>query len=240
MRFSINNKSLLISRIINSLYPSKCPSCSDTTDSFSYAPFCTRCWSGIKKYSGPSCKICSTPFSSGYADQCAECQQKPPFFSKAMSFGIYDGVLAAAINLYKFHGIKRLYKPLGDFLLDFDMQKADAIIPVPLGIKKLRERGFNQSLLLSKKVADNFKIPLFMNALIKKKETLPQIGLSARERESNLKGAFAVERNFSGMNLLLIDDVMTTGATANECSKKLLSAGAREVTVLTLARAGDA
>lgn len=240
MRFSINNKSLLISRIINSLYPSKCPSCKNTTDNFLYAPFCTVCWSGIKKYTGPSCKICATPFSSEYADQCAECQKERPSFAKAMSFGIYDGVLAAAINLYKFHGIKRLYRPLGDFLLEFEIKGVDAIIPVPLGIKKLRERGFNQSLLLSKKVADNFKVPLFLNALIKKKETLPQIGLSARERELNLKGAFAVKRNFSGMNLLLIDDVMTTGATANECSKQLLYAGAREVAVLTLARAGDA
>lgn len=157
-----------------------------------------------------------------------------------MSFGIYDGALATAINLYKFHGIKRLHKPLGDFLLQFELKGIDAIIPVPLGIRKLRERGFNQSLLLSKKVADSRNIPLFMNALFKKKETAPQLGLSARERESNLKGAFAVKQDFSGMNLLLIDDVMTTGATAKECSRQLLQAGAREVSVLTLARAGDA
>ncbi len=227
----------LIAKIINYLYPSKCPSCEKTTDNFIYAPLCTRCWSRIKRYSGPSCNICAAPFASEYSGLCSECLKKPPAFSKAMSFSLYDGVLATAINLFKFYGIKRLCRPLGKFLLEFDMKGIDAIIPVPLSIMVLRDRGFNQSLLLSKILTDNTKIPLILDGLVKRIETPPQIGLSAKERISNLKGAFRAERNFSGMKLLLVDDVMTTCTTSNECSKELLKAGAEDVTVLTLARA---
>lgn len=235
----ISTKYGLIPKIINYLYPSDCPSCGNATDNIIYAPLCMHCWSSIKKYFGPSCRICSTPFSSEYSDLCAECLKRLPVFSRVISFGLYADVLATAINLYKFRLIKRLYKPLGKFLLEFDLTGIDAIIPVPLSIKGLRDRGFNQSLLLSKIVSDNTKIPLIMEGLIKKTETPPQIGLSAKERITNLRGAFRTVRNFSGMRLLLIDDVMTTGATAKECSKQLLKAGAKDVVVLTLARACD-
>jgi ComF family protein len=227
----------LISIIINLLYPSKCPSCGKETDNFRTAPFCSSCWSGIKKYTGPSCRICATPFTSDDADTCAECMKKNPYFSKAMSFGLYDGVLESALHCFKFQRIKRLHKPLGDLLLLFDFNGIDAVMPVPLNIKGLRERGFNQSLLLAKIVSDRMKIPLIMDGLIKKTETIPQIGLSRKERRQNLKNAFVTTRTFPGMKLLLVDDVMTTGSTANECSKVLLQAGAAEITVLTLARA---
>ena len=239
MRVSISNKSGLIPKLIGYLYPSECPSCGTVTDNITYAPLCISCWSGIKKYSGPSCKRCSSPFSSEYSDICAECLNMPPAFSRAISFGLYADMLATAINIYKFHGIKRLHKPLGRFLLEFDLAGADAIISVPLSIRSLRERGFNQSLLLAKFVSDNLKIPLMLDGLIKNRETPPQIGLSAKERISNLKGAFKAVRDFSGMRLLLIDDVMTTGATVKECSKQLLKAGAEDVVVLTLARASS-
>jgi ComF family protein len=148
-------------------------------------------------------------------------------------------VLATAINIFKFHRIKRLYKPLGKLLLAFDIKEIDAIIPVPLSIKGLRDRGFNQSLLLSRIFSDYAKIPVILDGLVKTTETPPQLGLSAKERLSNLKGAFRSDKNFSGMRLLLIDDVMTTGATANECSRQLLSTGAKDVVVLTLARTSD-
>jgi ComF family protein len=239
MQVSISHKSGLIPKLINYLYPSDCPSCGNSTDSVINAPFCTLCWSSIKKYSGPSCKICSTTFSSEESFLCAECLKKPPVFSKAINYGLYDGVLATAINIFKFHRIKRLYKPLGKLLFEFDIKEIDAIIPVPLSIRGLRDRGFNQSLLLSKIFSDYTKIPVILDGLVKTTETPPQLGLSAKERLSNLKGAFRSDNNFSGMRLLLIDDVMTTGATANECSRELLSAGAKNVVVLTLARTSD-
>ncbi len=117
------------------------------------------------------------------------------------------------------------------------MSGVEAVVPVPLSIRGLRSRGFNQSLLLAKTVSDKKKIPLVIDGLLKKADTPPQIGLSAKERAKNLRGAFIATRQFSGRRVMLVDDVMTTGATANECSRQLIKAGASEVVVLTLARA---
>ena len=201
------------------------------------APFCSECWSSIKKYAGPSCRICATPITSEDATVCAECMKRPPLFSKAMSFGLYEDTLASAIHFFKFQRIRRLHRPLGDLLLWYDMSGIDALVPVPLSVMGLRERGFNQSLLLAKSLSEKTRVSLIMDGLLKKTDTPAQIGLSKKERGLNLKGSFTAERNFSGMRLLLLDDVMTTGSTANECSKVLLRAGAKEVLVLTLARA---
>jgi ComF family protein len=227
----------LIAKLLLQLFPSTCPSCDSPSDSISSAPFCKNCWSGIRRYVGPACAACATPFSSENAVICGDCIKKPPLFSKAMSFGIYEGILAEAINRYKFHGIKRLAGPLGAFLLDFAPAGIDAVVPVPLSITGLRNRGFNQSLLLAKAFSDKKDIPLVMDGLLKCRETGPQIGLSAKERTKNLKDAFRTSRRFDGKRVLLVDDVMTTGSTANECAKQLLKAGAEDVSVLTLARA---
>ncbi len=154
-----------------------------------------------------------------------------------MNYGPYEGVLAETINCLKFYGIKRLAKPLVRLLCIFDCSEFDGIIPVPLSIKGLIERGFNQSLPIARVISKKFHVPLLMDNLRKIKETPPQIGLSARERLLNLKNAFEVRGNIRGLRLLLVDDVMTTGATVAECSKELMKAKAKEVTVLTLARA---
>jgi ComF family protein len=227
----------LLSQVLNHLFPSRCPSCGAETDTISFAPFCGTCWSGIKGYSGPGCRICSTPLASKYADICARCLKDPPPFSRALAYGIYEGVLAHAIHHFKFRGVKRLYRPLGRLLLSLDLVDIDALVPVPLSVRRLRERGFNQSLLLARVVAKETGIPLIVNGLVKKKDTLPQIGLSAAGRAANMRGAFSAGRTFGGMRLLLIDDVTTTGATARECAKELLNAGASNVVVAALARA---
>jgi ComF family protein len=176
------------------------------------------------------------PFTSEYGDVCGQCLKKTPLFSRVINYGIYEGVLAEAINHLKFYKVKRLAKPLGSLLAAFDLSGSDGIIPVPLSIGSLRERGFNQSLLISRVISKKFHVPLLMDNLRKTKETPPQIGLSARERLLNLKNAFEVRGSIRGLRLLLLDDVMTTGATVAECSKELMKAGAKEVSVLTLAR----
>jgi competence protein ComFC len=164
---------------------------------------------------------------------------KRPPFSKVIFYGIYDGVLAEAISQMKFHGLKRLSRHLGTFLLDCEIPAVDGVLPVPLSVKGLRERGFNQSLLVARVLSKNLQVPLYMDVLFKKRETLPQIGLSKKERLANLKKAFEVKGDIRGLRLLLVDDVMTTGATVTECSKVLMNAGAQEIIVLTLARAGE-
>ncbi len=112
----------------------------------------------------------------------------------------------------------------------------DGIVPVPVTKKTLQKRGFNQTLLLSKRVSKHFNIPVYMDVLYKERDTLPQIGLGAKERISNLRNVFTVKGEIDKMRLLLLDDVMTTGATVRECSKALIKAGAQEVIVVTLAR----
>jgi ComF family protein len=164
--------------------------------------------------------------------------RRRPAFSRAISYGLYKDELAMAIHIYKFKGIKRLSGPLGEFLLGFDLGDADAVIPVPMSVRALRERGFNQSLLLAKNLSDSSGIPLIIDGLVKTSDTPPQIGLSAKERRRNLKGVFEAAKDFRDMRLILVDDVMTTGATVNECALQLRKAGAENVLVLTLARAG--
>jgi len=155
-----------------------------------------------------------------------------------LNYGIYSNALAEAINLMKFSGLRRFANPLGKLLLNLEMPECDGIIPVPLSKSALRARGFNQSLLMAKVISRKLKTPLYMDMLLKRKDTLPQVGLSAKERMKNLKGAFKTGGKINKLRLLLLDDVMTTGATARECSKTLMRAGAKEVIVITLARAG--
>lgn len=227
----------LISKLLHILYPSHCPICKGNSDLFYYSPICSSCWAEIKRYTGPACSICAIPVTSEHAITCGQCLKKRPPFSRVLTYGIYEGVLAEAIHQFKFYGLKRFARPLGRLLSDLDIPRADGIIAVPLSAKGLRDRGFNQSLLLAKLIAREAKTPLLMDTLFKQRDTPPQIGLTSKERTSNLKGAFKVRGNIEGLSFLLVDDVITTGATVTECSKNLLEAGAKEVVVISLARA---
>ena len=132
--------------------------------------------------------------------------------------------------------------PLGELMNNFiadhlDRQAIDLIVPVPLYKSKLRERGFNQSLELAAQISKMFSLPLSSNSLYRRKPTISQTELSRQERLINVKAAFAVRNNLVfKKQVLLVDDVFTSGATVNECSKTLLEAGACAVSVLTLAR----
>lgn len=237
VRHSIASRcSSLISSLLNLVYPSCCPICKKSSDIFFYSPICKQCWNSISKYTGPSCKICAAPLASEYAGVCSECLSEPPAFSKVLNFGIYAGALAEAIHLMKFYNIRRLAEPFAGFLMQLDIPKCDAIVPVPLSRKALIHREFNQTLLIARRVSKNLRIPLFMDTLHKTKDTLPQVGLNAKERLGNLRRAFKAEGNIKGLTILLLDDVMTTGATLRECAKALRKAGAKETIALTLAR----
>ncbi|MBI4683972.1 MAG: ComF family protein [Nitrospirae bacterium] len=226
----------LASKIFNLIYPSVCPVCKKPSDSYEHSPICTACWTGIAGYSGPSCRICATPLASEHSSICKDCMKDEPSFSLVLNYGIYQGALAEAIHLMKFSGLKRLAGPLGNLLLTLNLPKYDGIIPVPLSRKGLRERGFNQTLLLSLVISKELNIPLHMDMLMKVKDTPPQIGLSAKERIKNIKKAFQVSSKIDSLRLVLLDDVMTTGATVRECAKTLIRAGAKDVVVVTLAR----
>jgi ComF family protein len=188
-------------------------------------------------FPGKPCQVCSRPLKAEHADTCGECLKEMPPYAEARCVGPYTGTLREAIHLLKFRQVKRLARPLGELLADLAVPSADLVVPVPLSLKGLRERGFNQTLLMARPFAKRRGLPLEGRLLFKKKETPPQTSLSRSARLRNLRGTFAVRGALSGERILLVDDVITTGATVSECTKALLRAGASEVCVAALARA---
>jgi ComF family protein len=226
----------LVTSFLSFFYPSLCPVCRNPSDTHVHAPICLRCWNTIERYCGPSCRVCAVPIVSSHARLCGECLSRPPRFSSVLAYGLYSGALREAVHLFKFLGIRRLGRPLGRLLSCLPVPEADMIVPVPLSKGRLRQRGFNQSLLLAKALSKNLGIHLSMDCLVKKRDTLPQTGLCANERVNNLKGAFETRGDVARKRVILLDDVMTTGATVRECAKALARAGAEEIIVVILAR----
>ncbi len=183
------------------------------------------------------CRKCASRLISQEATICGQCMINYPRFKKAICFGPYEDPLREAIHVMKFGGVKRLARPLGLLLASLSLPEADIIIPVPSGLKGLRLRGFNQCYYVSKELAQATGLPLESRLLYKIKDTPPQVGLSATARRINLRGAFGMRARLSGERVLLVDDVITTGTTMNECTKTLRRGGAGEVIAVSLARA---
>lgn len=189
------------------------------------------------------CAVCNTPFLNAYPlDEqgvCAACRSGLRGFDHAASFGMYEGSLRSLIHLLKYSGMKPLAGPLAAHLehaIPVD-EHFDAVVPVPLYWRRQWSRGFNQAELLARHVAAHRGIPLW-NALRRKRATATQAGLANAGRRLNVAGAFVVKGNaqLAGKKILLIDDVMTTGATASACAVALKRGGARSISLLTLAR----
>jgi ComF family protein len=158
--------------------------------------------------------------------------------------GAYDGSLQETIHRWKYQGKITLTSFFGEWMTEgiyhyWDPNLFDLLIPVPLHPQRLRERGFNQALLLVRELSRRTGIPHRKRVLQKRKLTIPQVNLSGIEREKEVRGSFHVigREEVEGKTILLVDDVYTTGATVNECSKVLVAAGAERVDVLTLAHA---
>jgi ComF family protein len=185
--------------------------------------------------------------------QCAECRNHKPAFDCARSFGLYTGLLRQAVLRVKFSGDERLGVHLGEMLATtwgslplIDGADSPLIVPVPLHPSRRRQRGFNQSDLLADGLVRGFarqgskQAPkLIKSCLCRKRATTPQTGLSVAARRENLRGAFEVNNpdEIRGRVIVLVDDVMTTGATLSTCARALKRAGAATVIGLTLARA---
>ena len=176
------------------------------------------------------------PTISPYTKICESCLKEKPPFSEILYYGIYEGALKEAIHILKFNGVKRLSNPLSRLLLELPIPRCDAIVPVPLHKKRLKQREFNQTAAISLRLSKELKIPLALNILRKIKETPPQTEVSGRERIINIKNAFIASEDIKGLEVLLVDDVITTGSTVTECSKALKKAGAKGITVAALAR----
>jgi len=188
--------------------------------------------------------MCGTPFVSREIGShlCGTCLTKKRYFIMARALGSYEGALQEAIHRWKYQGKTTLNPIFGDWMAEglyryWDPNLIDLLIPVPLHPQRLRERGFNQALLLVKELSRRTGIPYRKRLLQKIRPTLPQVNLSGVEREKGVKGSFTIDgkEETEGKAILLVDDVYTTGATVNECSKVLMAAGAERVDVFTLA-----
>ncbi len=192
----------------------------------------------------PLCTICGIPFCSAGGDHiCGQCQINPPYFELARAHLLYEQSARDLIHQFKYNHKTHLRRPLALLALDgvtdfIANHRPDIIIPVPLHSSRLRSRGFNQAVLLGDIFASRLSLPILVDGLIRIRPTAPQIDLSAEERRNNVKGAFTVKKpdRIMGKRILLLDDVMTTGSTVNECAKVLKKTGAASVIVATIAR----
>lgn len=187
------------------------------------------------------CLNCRTPFRNSFpldaAGRCMLCRSGGRGYDEAFCYGAYEGTLRKLIHLFKYSGMRRLAKPLAAFLADAlprDRQ-FDLVTPVPLHWLRRWHRGYNQAELLGKAIARARGIPI-ANILRRRESTRAQAGLSNAQRRENVAGVFRARRKVPGLRILLVDDVMTTGATLGACARALKKAGAKSVSVLALAR----
>lgn len=198
---------------------------------------CAKCMENLPRISGHICEVCGAPLS-GEGEYCLRCQKQESLFVRSRSPLVYEGVAKELIYAMKFSGRKYINDTLAAMMADCflaNKMEADVIVFVPMTAKEERKRGFNQSELLANNLGERLNSPV-LPALLKLKDTPPQKELNREEREKNLDGAFkCIFDEVKKLNVLLVDDVFTTGVTANECTKALLKAKAKSVQVLTAA-----
>ena len=225
--------------------PPQCPCCEKFLEEGQQG-VCSNCLSEIRWIVPPFCSICGIPFISKEIEghPCGACMTHRKYFTIARALGAFEGSLQEAIYRWKYEGKTHLTPFLAEWMAEglnryWGPDSLDLLIPVPLHPQRLRQRGFNQALLLVKELSRRTGIPYPKTILQKKKSTIPQVNLSGVEREKEVRGTFHVigREELLGKSVLLVDDVYTTGATVNECSKVLLRGGAERVDVLTLAHA---
>jgi ComF family protein len=187
----------------------------------------------------PVCRTCGLPIS--YLGECANCKKSPPLYQMMRSWLVYEGPIRHALHQLKYHRNmalgEALAQPFARYFSQLDWA-VDLVVPVPLGRERLKERGYNQVGLVARPLAASQRRRYAPEALVRTRETKSQVGLTHAERAMNVLGAFKAEIALvSGRNILLVDDVATTGATMSACATALLAAGASSIFALTLARA---
>lgn len=239
-----------VTAFLDLLFPPLCSVCGLRLGAGRQDPLCGACWERLERIAPPYCARCGRPFYAlsphaaweGSA-QCEGCWREPPPFAYARAVTLYGDTVREAIHALKFGRKTALARPLGDLLAKngrslLPAVSVDGLVPVPLHPTREAERGFNQSLLLVRRVARQWRLPVFPAALRRVVATRPQTEFSTRDRRANVRGAFSLSHpaQVEGRHLLVIDDVFTTGATVVECCRVLLEGGASTVGVLTVAR----
>jgi ComF family protein len=238
--------------LVNFIYPPRCAGCEGQMDFDTSAHVCEVCIALIERVREPMCQVCGVPLQPvdhDRSDWCRACVESRPHFGRARAVARYrpgiseDGqVVPSIIRRHKYGRDQSLSRALAQCLgenLPLNGENYDLVIPVPLHRRRLRWRGFNQAALLGVAVSRKIGCTLDVVTLARTRDTSPQTSLDSAQRRHNVRDAFAVTRpeRIANRSLLLVDDVMTTGATLDECARTLLAAAARRVDVLTLARA---
>jgi ComF family protein len=235
-------------------FPSECRICGMPLTKISRLPVCQECLDAMRPTAEDVCSICGERLFLSYAldpsgeSRCGLCRRAEPNFARAAAYGSYESGLRELIHLLKYGGVRPAANVLGRMLADaisnLEPELADfvVVVPVPLHRSKFRQREFNQAELIARAATKiqhpQDRLRLCPDVLVRKRETASQIGLSRRQRRENLRGAFAVAQPeaVKGHEVLVVDDVFTTGATVSECTRVLLRAGASKVWVATVAR----
>lgn len=236
----------LIDGLVEILYPGACPACKRRIKGRDSAELvCAGCWNAIQRNLPPFCHSCGRQLQkTGFSKSiCPQCVKKKLHFDRAFSPCAYEGVVKNLIHEFKYKGKDYLGRPLSRLMIDFikeynlPLDYVDYIIPVPLHQAKKREREFNQSEVLSGFIGREFNKAVAPDSLIRLRRTKTQAGLGIEERLKNVTGSFSAggKPALRGKNILLVDDVLTSGATSSEASLALKNAGANIVFVLTLA-----
>ena len=222
--------------VLDLVYPPRCCVCDAVGEGY----LCCECVAAIQPVAEPRCPICGEPDSEGL---CFWCERQRPAYERARSIGMYEGVLREAIHALKYERRSVVARPLGELMgryaaEDPHLSSVDLVVPVPIHERRERWRGFNQSALLAAAIGDAASLKPLYGVLLRVAERRQQVGLDRAARKANVEGAFVVARasDVAGRQVLLVDDVMTTGATCNAAAEALIAAGAAGVQVLTLAR----
>jgi len=216
------------------LYPPSCGGCGAWG-----ARWCLECIQKTIEIMPPICPICGNPNSKN--EECERCRISPPLFTSLRSYSVFGGSIREAIHKFKYKHEIGLGEALSRLMIT-KIEKLnwslDLITSVPLGLVRFKERGYNQATLLARPIALFYKVPFSSQALSRVRETRTQVGLSVVERNENMSGAFQAKYGLvRGKNILVVDDVATSGATLNACAKALLENGASKVYGFSLARA---
>jgi ComF family protein len=232
-----------LNHLIDALFPADCEACDRPLPAGANASLCVPCRSAMVAPPEPTCPVCGAPLAVA---SCPACSHHPPVFSRARAAALYlpaaTGLnpTAAAVQALKYRGRRRIADALGALLAErYPFDASAVLVPVPLHPKRLRARGFNQAVLLARALARRRGLAVAPRLLVRRRSTDAQTGLGAAERRANLRDAFAVRPSLRVPDrpLVLIDDVLTTGATADACARALRAGGALSVDVYTVGRA---
>ena len=229
--------------LIDIAFPRNCMLCRAYHPATARDPLCPRCRAGLPLNKPPFCVRCSRHLNNVSEEGlCPSCRERLPPFDEGWALLHYEGPARELLHRFKFHGKTSVHRTFATLLHAFTeryaLQFPDAamVIPVPLHPARLRERGYNQAALLAACVADEFKLPLKNDVLIRRHHTPRQSELSAKDRWTNIKGAFRIKNSADivGREIIVVDDILTTTATASEAANTLKDAGASRVIIITL------